>query len=194
MITPSEAAYLSSEVYKDEPSLGVLFSKSNHECLVTENFGFIGNTVIAFRGTKISLRDFRKDMITNAMMDQVDNLHSGKVHRGYYEAALELYPLIRGYIKNAKEITYVGHSMGGALAVSMAGIESPDYVYTFNAPKSGDSDFAKYVELHTKVFRFVSKRDWAQGVPSSTKNWAHVGNKIQLESSGHSLDKILKVL
>lgn len=165
----------------------VLFSVGPHQCVVGRRGDL---TVVAFRGTEFSKRKWR-DLLTNIRSRQIFNKAGpGMVHQGYSNAAWKLVPSIKRLLKG--NVYFTGHSMGGAMAVQAGAILKPKAVYSFNAPKSGDPDFAE--QYPVPVFRFVSIGDFAQSYPSDTKDWAHVGNKITLESKGHSMDDIVRVL
>lgn len=192
-MNPKQAAEFASLAYENETDgrkqasqwgfSFVHFTLKNHRVIVCSN-DF--QTVVAFRGT-----DSIADLKTNLNSRQIKNKAGrGKVHQGYHNAAWLLIPLFKHLLKGS--VTFTGHSMGGDLAIQAGGILKPDMVYTFNAPKSGDKEFAEHYPV--PVFRFVSKRDPFQSYPSDTKEWAHVGSKILLESTGHKMDNIIQVL
>ncbi|MEH6358847.1 MAG: lipase family protein [Pseudomonadales bacterium] len=196
-MNPKQAAQWASLAYEDE-EIGqkmasewgfsfVLFSSGPHQCIVCSRDG---ETVVAFRGTQIkSVRD----LLTNLKSRQIKNKAGpGKVHQGYHNAAWSLVPLFKHLLTG--RVVFVGHSMGGCLAIQAGSIcrKIVNAVYTFNAPKSGDPEFADaYI---AQVFRFASKRDFAQSYPSDEPCWKHVGSKITLASTGHSMDRIVAVL
>jgi len=197
-MTPLDAALWADIAYMDEETGRgyakekgydyVLFSKGPHQCVVARNKY---RTIVAFRGTEIKLFRLLFDLFTNLRMMQITPAEGhGKVHRGYYKAAWHLIPLIKPLLKG--EVVFTGHSMGGAMAIQAGALLKPDYVYSLNAPKSGDRIFAERYPV--QVFRLVSIDDWAQSVPSDTEEWAHVGNKILLSSEGHSLDDMIEAL
>lgn len=161
----------------------VLFTAGNHQAIVCSNKH---QTVVAFRGT-----DSLGDWTTNFNSRQINNKAGrGKVHQGYHNGTWKLIPAIKPLLSGS--ITFTGHSMGGAMAVQAGAILKTGTIYSFNAPKSGDTVFAE--QYPAQVFRMVSKRDPAQSWPSDNPNWAHVGSKILLESTGHKMDNIIQVL
>ncbi|WP_025899034.1 lipase family protein [Sneathiella glossodoripedis] len=194
-MTPLEAAEWANIAYEDEKTgqefaakrgfSFVLFTVGSHQCVVGCKNDL---SVVAFRGTEFPRW---RDIITNINARQIYNkAGAGMVHQGYHNAAWKLLPNIKSLLRGT--VYFTGHSMGGAIAIQAGSILKPDYIYTFNAPKSGDSDFAK--QYPVPVFRFVSHGDFAQSYPSDTKEWQHVGRKITLESRGHSMDRIVEVL
>jgi predicted lipase len=161
----------------------VLFEVENHNCAVFWNEF---ETVCAFRGT-----DSFDDLWSNLKSDQVAcRVSPGLVHEGYNEAAWSLIPLIKPLLEG--RAVFCGHSMGGALAVIAGAALKPECVYTFNTPKVGSKIFADNYSV--PIFRFASIDDPVQSYPSDVPEWAHVGNKITLESKGHSMDDIVRVL
>jgi len=193
-VTPKEAAQWANMAYEstgweEAESQGfspVLFAKGPHQCLVGNKQG---QTFVAFRGTEFSKGRF-DDVWTNLQSRQVRCRGAdGHVHKGYHDGVWALLPALRPMLKG--EVYLTGHSMGAAMATIAGAIIRPKAVYAFNSPKCGNQVFAK--KYPTTIYRFVSIRDFAQSYPSDTKDWAHVGSKIQLPSKGHSIDKILKV-
>lgn len=191
-MNPKQAAEFANLAYENETDgrkqasqwgfSFVLFTSGNHQAIVSGNDH---QTVVAFRGTD-SIGDWK----TNLNSRQINNKAGrGKVHQGYHNGTWKLIPLFKHLLKGS--VTFTGHSMGGAMAVQAGAILKTGTVYTFNAPKSGDTVFAEHYP--TQVFRMVSKWDPAQSWPSDNPNWAHVGKKISLESTGHSMDRIVGV-
>lgn len=108
--------------------------------------------VLAFRGTEPG-RD-PKDIVTDLKANLVPVYGGGKVHAGFLGAFNEIEDvlvdvLVRGSLRVPLYVT--GHSLGGALAVIagqwlqgwLQGVRwgAPAAIYTFGAPRVGDSDF-----------------------------------------------------
>ena len=64
--------------------------------------------------------------------------------------------------KSTNEVIFVGHGIGGAMAI-MAAYAVSDYirpkVFTFGSPRPGDEAFAKLVEEKVDLFRIVNYGD-----------------------------------
>ncbi len=123
-----------------------------------------GSVIIAFRGSACT-----ENWVLNADSDLVDvgfpnDSIRGQVHRGFLNAVTELYPDIKRDFEQLKaqapsrnygkrEIIFVGHSLGGALATLTAASFLSDSAYTFRAnqikilglaePCVGDWDFSQ---------------------------------------------------
>ena len=194
-LTPLEAAEWAKLAYENEVTgrefaekrgfSFVLFSVGTHQFIVVSNDC---KTIVAFRGTQFwKVRDWWASFNARQIRNKAGK---GMVHQGYHNAAWKLIPIFRALLKG--EVYFVGHSLGGAIATQVAGILKTGKVFTFNATKTGDADYAaNYPAQH---FRFVSATDLIQSFPADTEEWAHVGNKITLDSKGHSMDDIVRVL
>ncbi|WP_169568812.1 lipase family protein [Sneathiella limimaris] len=196
-MTPAEAAEWAAIAYL-EPDIGraeaqargygyILFSKGAHQCVVASRQD---ETVIAFRGTEFSLFNWR-DVVTSLKARLIPNpAGAGRVHNGYSKGVWALIPLIKPLMRG--QIYLTGHSMGGAMAILAGGWLKVDAVFSFNAPKSSDQKFA--LAYPVPLFRFESRHDWVPWFPSALADWVHVGGRILLDSQGHSLEAVRKVL
>ena len=197
MIHPKRAAQLSLLAYESSEEVrditrewgyvSTLLSSGSNQCFVHKSDT---DTIVAFRGTEFLSLSF-PDLLTNIRARQIESVIGGTmVHEGYRDAAWDLVPSVKPMLEG--DVTFVGHSLGGCLALIAGVYLRPSSVYTFNATKCGDRNFANKYPID--VFRFVSKNDFFQSFPSDTKEWAHVGKKILLESKGHSMKSMVDVL
>ena len=97
-----------------------------------------GNRVIAIPGTKREIGEWLRDLDVLPIYDR--NL--GICHRGFRDGAWELYRRSPLSSHDFAGSVIVGHSLGGALALLLAGILTvehcpPRAVVTFGAPRCG---------------------------------------------------------
>jgi hypothetical protein len=69
---------------------------------------------------------------------------------------------------------FTGHSLGAALATLLAGIKTPDALYTFGSPLVGDPDFVATLG-GVKNFRYVDCCDIVTRIPPEGLGYAHLG-------------------
>ena len=135
------------------------------------------SVIVAFRGTSTG-----SEWLNNAhpaVWQKVSPATVGKIHRGFSNSFEEIWDdvakcidvlvqkhrseLLTSYANGqSMPIIFTGHSRGGALAV-LAGLRGlttfllPVGVYTFGAPRVGDTEFAK---LFTDVFAQSGSIHW----------------------------------
>lgn len=124
-----------------------------------------GFHALVFRGT-----ERLDDWLRNAEVLLVKWDGPGKVHAGFLRALNEVWDEVhRTLLKIDGPIFYTGHSLGGAVAVlASARIEEarrPLAVYTFGAPRCGNTTFARQHPLRDRVHRVVNNRDIVPLVP-----------------------------
>lgn len=145
----------------------------------TDTQAFITHTqdqiLVAIRGTS----EFLADALRDADVLQVEfNEGEGRVHRGFYEAALRAHSFVVGYMSKFytnQQIVICGHSLGGAVALLLAemlrrardGIDIQ--LYTYGAPRAGDTTFMQGAAslVHHRI---VNDNDPVPSVPAS---WMH---------------------
>lgn len=101
----------------------------------------------------------------------------GSVHSGFKADFFGLWQKMEPALWRIDFPLYVtGHSLGGALAILAASIFSVKAVYTFGAPKTGDSVFADSLK-NERIYRFENDRDIITTVPPSAIpfDFCHVG-------------------
>lgn len=160
----------------------------------TDTEGFIAvdddNIVVAFRGTEgSSLADWITDL---SYRHHPNDVHGGKVHRGFWNAWLGVRDLVRAEVKslrsNSQHIWFTGHSLGGALA-TLGGRDMPTSlrpvgIHTFGAPRVGNHDYVENFDVTT--YRFVNEDDIVPHVPSRglINTYRHLGKSFVMLSDG----------
>ncbi len=103
--------------------------------------------IIAIRGTSEKIPDLLRDV--DALQVPFEEGH-GKVHRGFYLAAKRALQFVEVYMDKfyqSQQLIICGHSLGGAIALLLAqmlragGHIGPLQLYTYGAPRAGDSTF-----------------------------------------------------
>jgi hypothetical protein len=128
--------------------------------------------VVAFRGTD---KDDPSDLADDGNALKIPWERGGKVHAGFAGALAD----VRNDVEKALQgITcrtlFTGHSLGAALATLLAGIRTPDALYTFGSPLVGDSDFVATLN-NVKNFRYVDCCDIVTRIPPEGLGYAHLG-------------------
>lgn len=136
--------------------------------------------VLVFRGTH-DLRDWLSNL--NAL--PVDWPDGGRVHRGFVEALDQVWESVVVALKetasNAGSILYTGHSLGGALAILAAARRPPSALYTYGAPRVGDTAFGLTLQ-QVPFHRLVNDRDLVPSLPPSVGplQFEHAGQLLAL--------------
>ena len=139
------------------------------QAFITHNRELI---LLAVRGTF----DLPADVLRDADAFQVPFMEgAGKVHRGFYEAARQVYRFAVKYLDKfyaGQKLLICGHSLGGAIALLVAEMlrrRSDSYdllLYTYGAPRAGDSDFVEGAKSLVH-YRTVNHNDPVPSVPSA---------------------------
>ena len=182
-----------------------------------------GAVILAFRGTlppgggrsdEQILRDWGADLRAELLKD---NAVAGHVHEGFDKAVHSTLTDVsdvlgqwqrEGQLRN-KKFYITGHSKGGAMAIIAATLlfdtgYRADAVYTFAAPRAGDTAFeTAYAARRLNVWRYENRYDVVPHVPPNAKDdalvaeifsesfhegdgrFASVGNLIYIDWSGH---------
>ncbi|KMN12086.1 lipase [Pseudomonas weihenstephanensis] len=143
------------------------------QAFITHNDELI---LISVRGTNEKLADGLRD--ADAL--QVPFTQGvGKVHRGFYEAALKVYELTINYLEKfytGQKLIICGHSLGGAITLLLSEMlrRRADYdynivLYTYGAPRAADATFVKGAAdlVH---YRMVNHNDPVPSVPGTWMN------------------------
>jgi hypothetical protein len=140
-------------------------------------------SVLAFRGTEAdSITDLATDV--NAARP-IDWQEGGKVHRGFAQALLAVWPQIAPRLQEIqRSLLFTGHSLGAALATLAASMHKPTAVYTFGSPLTGDAKFADALE-GVDVQRYVDCCDVVTRVPPEMFGYQHVGMVQYIDRVGH---------
>lgn len=156
------------------------FSSGTNYCVLVESQDRTSHpfTALVFRGTcgfEGWLSNF-KAILTGWS-------EGGSVHRGFKTDFLGLWQKIESILcKIDLPLYFTGHSLGGALAILAASMFPAKAVYTFGAPKTGDSVFADSLK-NARIYRFENDRDIVTTVPPSAIpfDFRHVGVPICLK-------------
>ena len=144
------------------------FNGPSTQCYVAASSSGI---LVTFRGTQCNpqaLRDTIADLKSDFDIRFAATGHGGCIHNGFKTALDEVWT---GLSKKLKELTrqdrplwVTGHSLGGALAIVTADrLSTLQGVYTFGAPRVGDSDFVE--QLDVPLYCFVNNNDVVPHVP-----------------------------
>jgi hypothetical protein len=175
--------------------------------------------IVCFRGT-----DSLNDVLYNGMIFRVSFILENvkkypKVHFGFLSQFNSIKKKISEFFsqqKDFKNIYFIGHSLGGALA-TIASVFYGQHFYqkvihgkifinciTFGAPRVGDKCFGKIFRMiiHEQK-RFVNCKDVISKIPSSIR-FHHTNKKIKLHGSSdfcsypklenHSIESYIKNL
>ena len=139
------------------------------QAFITHNSQLV---LLAVRGTS----EYFPDGLRDADAFQVPFLEgAGKVHRGFYEAAQQVYRFAVTYLdkfNTGQKLVICGHSLGGAIALLVAEMlrrRSANHdilLYTYGAPRAGDSDFVEGAKSLVH-YRTVNNNDPVPSVPSA---------------------------
>lgn len=124
-----------------------------------------------------------------------------KVHQGFLLKANDAYPRLRAAWQEhlagggERNVTLVGHSLGGAMAQLMAvmfldefgaqGSSAPNLrVMTFGSPRVGAAawvnKYESYPNLAQRTIRWVNKEDIIAHFPFDDDRWKHAGQRYQI--------------
>lgn len=136
-----------------------------------------GFAVLVFRGT-----NGLETWLSNLTTFQVEWPRGGLVHSGFKKEFFRIWSWVENALAEIDlPVFYTGHSLGGALALLAASMRPPRAVYTFGAPRVGDSVFAASL-ADVSVYRVANPRDIVTTVPPSRIpfDFRHVGEPIRL--------------
>ena len=156
--------------------------------------------LVAFRGTEPSkIRDWLSDSNTPVIPGPAGR---GFVHLGFSRALASVYPEIRDKVEdvrtNDQTLWFVGHSLGGALAMLAAAtmhLEDPKLlangVYTFGQPRTCDRLLASVHDeaFTSRHFRFVNNNDVVAQVPPEPV-FHHVNAMMYFDAKGKLHEKM----
>ncbi|HWE50479.1 MAG TPA: lipase family protein [Bryobacteraceae bacterium] len=155
------------------------------------DFGFVCKSLsddmvyVVFRGTANT-----QEWADDACAVLVGHWWHGNVHKGFRDVFAALEGSVAAAVKReAGPITFIGHSLGAALAtlcsVAWPNFKSPHLV-TFASPRVGDCEFADLVQANTEThLRIVNSRDIVTHVPGRPL-FSHTGGTITFH--GTALD------
>jgi pimeloyl-ACP methyl ester carboxylesterase len=187
-------AWLAMLSYAKQASFAKLGRVGMQKITVVQNhstgtLGFVGETatetLVVFEGSTTP-KDFLIDFMFHAQPDPL-NMIPGKVHNGFMRAANSVWSQVQTLVPRSKPITVIGHSLGGALAaitsLRLAKLGFPvTGVYTFEAPRVGDEEFAQYatVLLGDRFLRFENENDVVPHLPPRKEATEYALNLIPI--------------
>ena len=173
------------------------FSKGINSCIVGKS---IDGIIVAFQGTQSgSLFDWLQNAAI--YLRKVDDIPSGRIHSGFYDAEVALYEPVKEYVLELtkdrrwyckrQKIYLTGHSKGGCLASLMAilmtedsTIPNADYVCTFGSARVGDPNFQAYYDRRVNQVSYENYLDIVPFLPP--------GQRAVTAMSQHMLTKLNK--
>jgi hypothetical protein len=170
-----ECAKLCEAAYWDDEKIAMTYVGSQvFHCDETDLFiwPFEGITKVVFRGTSS-----KADILHDLDVRKVDWM-GGKVHRGFFEAAMKATEAVKKALSFGNKIGIYSHSLGSAVG-TIFGLMYPASIFeivSFGSPRCLDKTLAdKYKPLlHDKTFRILSSVDPVPRVPSRVR-FQHVG-------------------
>lgn len=165
-------------------------------------------TLISFEGSNSSLSDW----ISNFNFPKIED-ELGEFHEGFASSAKNLVHEILDFLHGSSEkpLVLCGHSRGGALALYAAKelnsyLYNVDSVYSFGAPRGGNSEWVKsfnYIEI--PHYRVVNGGDRVPKLPRVWWGFRHDCKEIYIKGrwwtkiwllgyASHSIDRYIKNL
>jgi len=143
------------------------------------------NNLVVVRGSD-SVSDWVK-VNANMGMEDAPSL-AGRLHKGFKWAAFSLIPDLMPAINLDLPTTFIGHSMGGAVAQILAAIFVKNHyevteVITFGQPKVGDKKFVEWYDDQSIItHRIVNQRDMVTTLPSRFGSYKHTKQVVYLSN------------
>jgi len=153
----------------------------------TQVFILIGKSkqYVVFRGTEKSIKDIKTDLAFKT----VNGTHSG-FKRAYDSVSSQ----INQILQHGKMTVFIGHSLGGALAMIANSMHLSKYksCFTFGAPRVFDKkQAAAYNEFNEgNTVRFESAGDPVPYLPSYLQGFRHVGKCIYIKKRSLTIDPL----
>lgn len=107
-----------------------------------------------------------------------------RMHEGFTEAYMSIQDQLHRYVlfQNRRKLTFIGHSLGGALATLCAIDFQLSYedrfdveLFTFGSPRVGNPEFRTLVNQHIpNSYRIVNGLDAVPGLPPRWSGYRHV--------------------
>ena len=192
-------AYLNEDEQRlTEKTLGLQRTKSKYiSCKDDTSEAWVFYTkdnsiVIACRGTEPTEM---KDVLADLDLYPQKHERAGRVHRGFYSYANNIYPQILVEIKKNRkkeqDVYVCGHSLGGAMAVIIAeqlvadGIPVKE-LRTFGQPRVGTPAYCKHLDTCGigEYKRYVNNNDIVPKVPPNFLMFRHAGELMYINYYG----------
>lgn len=192
-MTPADFARLASEAYTVTPDIGVTGSASRAIVRHTD-----AGLVVAFPGSD-NLDCWEADFDIETV--SVDGI--GAIHRGFWQAWKAMEADVMKAI-NGEPVTFVGHSLGGALAIcaaialTLAG-NPPVSVYGFEAPRTSPDLDIRTLLANVPVHLYKNGLDIVPDVPF---DWQHPAILVHIgkpslpfpNTLDHQIDRVIAAL
>ena len=187
-MTDKELAIIALQAYSDIPGAAMITGQhTDTECfIITRPDCYI----VAFRGSEhYKTPDGVKDWLYNFWCGK-----TGLFHTGFYLKVLSVIDDIQMHTPDGSKTLYItGHSLGAACAVVASYLlrkRSP-ITRAIGPPRSaswlGALAYLRGI-LDTKCY--MIKGDWITKLPPWFFGFAHVGEKVVLESEGKGIDRL----
>ena len=139
------------DLYHNLADIQISFMLASNEALNTQT--------IAVRGTA-NIENAMVDLALKLVLDKSINI---SLHRGFSNAARQLYTELKPFLKKGYRINTTGHSLGGAVALILAAILDDDgfkvnQVITFGQPKVTNLSGASSLDS-LDIIRVVTPKD-----------------------------------
>jgi hypothetical protein len=209
-VEAARLAYLRFEdIHTGRPALATLLSVQGfgqpvifrHAATDSEGFGALrkdGSALIALRGTQI---DHINEVLSDHQVVRMGwPLGAGKVHSGFANAALELWPSIETWLKQTarqrRSLTITGHGLGAAIATLLAEPVEADFLVALGSPRVGDSDFAEHVSANSRlrVARLVDCCDVVTELVPASLGFKHIHGLGYIDRFGVFQDDLSSML
>ncbi len=128
---------------------------------------------------------------------------NGKVHAGFLQMHVQAksfyMPIIRRQSSRDKQVLFLGHSQGGAIAylsavdrMRLGRVRQPVENVTFGQPRTGDRAFSRLAEKRTggACTRVTNSRDIVVGLPSVIQGYDHFRFSFHYESGGNVVRRL----
>lgn len=123
-----------------------------------------------------------------------------RVHAGFYMITAKLWLEMGNLISKDLYTTFIGHSLGAAIAQLMAiktysaGHLKIREVLAFASPRVGLSDYAEYCErLPFKITRFQNNMDIVCDLPPTSIGYREVGELVYIDRNGKITENPSKI-
>lgn len=171
MASPAyEAAVLANDAYLPQKQFMTKYSNSAYQLIPKHTdimqfyiFSQPKQLLVVFEGTK-DMAGVHTDLTIGEV--EFMGIKKTKVHKGYYQEALQALQGLKPYLSKDKPIVIIGHSLGGAVGHLLASILYLEgysvHLYTFGAPPVGNRVFVQKIsglhhERYTHLLDIVPK-------------------------------------
>jgi triacylglycerol lipase len=191
--SPRDYALIALEAYSAAPDIGV--EKSASRAIIRDT---PAGLVVAFPGSN-NANCWQTDF--NALPTTVDGI--GSIHRGFWEAWLAIAAPVLEAIGD-KPVTFVGHSLGAALAIVAATVmtkaqKPPAAVYGFEPPRVSPDINIRTILANEPVKLYRNGLDIVTDLPA---NWSQSAELIGIgtpwipipNAVDHMLPRVIKAL